>query len=347
LNIAFHSNQIGLLGTEVSIFDYAQYCEKLWGHKVIVISKRNKIRQRAGANINHRSAIDKFQSRFPLYLYNDIDEIDNILLSNGIDLFYAQKRGDYDRVISASVKTVVHAVFKYHEPHGAVYAYIHDWLSKVMTNNVAPVVPYMCNMPRAAGNLREKLGIPRDALVFGRYGGIDSFDIDFVKEQVIELVRKHRDVYVLFMNTSNFLSGDNSLIAFIKELRLEESLKRIIFLPATASLQEKSEFINTCDAMLHARKRGETFGAAIAEFSSHNKPIITFAGNGSTKFEASHIQTLGSSGFYYNNSDELTYIFNHFLRDRVLIGRSDWDMYSHQYAPLVVMERFKSVFLDS
>jgi glycosyltransferase involved in cell wall biosynthesis len=215
-----------------------------------------------------------------------------------------------------------------------------------MTNNIAPVVPYMLNMPRAADNLREKLGIPRDALVFGRYGGIDSFDIDFVKEQVIELVRKHRNVYVLFMNTSNFLLGDNSFIAIFKKLRLEGSLKRIVFLPATTSLKEKSEFINTCDAMLHARRRGETFGAAIAEFSSHNKPIITFAGNGSSKFEASHIQTLGSRGFFYNNSDELTYIFNQFIKDRLLIARSDWDAYSHEYAPIVVMERFKSVFLD-
>ena len=37
----------------------------------------------------------------------------------------------------------------------------------------------------------------------------------------------------------------------------------------------KVSFINTCDCMIHARTDGETFGLAIAEFSTLNKPIIS------------------------------------------------------------------------
>ena len=38
---------------------------------------------------------------------------------------------------------------------------------------------------------------------------------------------------------------------------------------------EKEAFYRTCDAMLHARRDGETFGLAVAEFSVRNKPVIT------------------------------------------------------------------------
>lgn len=346
MNLAFHSNQIGLLGTEISLFNYADYCERLFGHKIIVISKENKVKERSGANINHYQAIAKFRSRFPLYLYKEISEIEGILTENRIDLFYAQKRGDADGVISDKVRTVVHAVFKYHEPHGAVYAYCHQWLSDIMTAGAAPVVPYMVDLPKQAGDLRGILGIPKDALVVGRYGGVDSFDLKFVHELIVELVREHNNIYFLFMNTSNFVLGDNRFLAALKAEFMTENKKRILFLPPTTSLKYKSEFINTCDAMLHARRRGETFGAAIAEFSSHNKPIITYSGDGSPRFEGSHLQMLGEKGFYYNNHSELRYILKHFIQNREAIIKENWDTYSVQFAPLTVMEQFKRIFLD-
>ena len=39
MKIAFHTNQINLLGVEVSIFEYADLCEKLFGYKSIILSK--------------------------------------------------------------------------------------------------------------------------------------------------------------------------------------------------------------------------------------------------------------------------------------------------------------------
>ena len=38
---------------------------------------------------------------------------------------------------------------------------------------------------------------------------------------------------------------------------------------------EKSRFLYACDAMIHARADGETFGMAVAEFSVHNRPVLT------------------------------------------------------------------------
>ena len=39
---------------------------------------------------------------------------------------------------------------------------------------------------------------------------------------------------------------------------------------------QKVKFINTCNAMLHARSLGESFGLSCAEFAIKNKPIFTY-----------------------------------------------------------------------
>ena len=66
-------------------------------------------------------------------------------------------------------------------------------------------------------------------------------------------------------------------------------------------MKTKVEFINTCDAMLHARYIGESFGLSCAEFSVRNKPIITYEKSP----ERNHIDTLGEKGIYYENYSEI------------------------------------------
>ena len=345
LNIAFHTNQICLLGTEVSLFDYADFCEKFYGHKSIVISKKNRIKDDASSNVNQPLALKKFRIRFPLYLYDDISDIDKILRKEKIDVFYAQKRGDIDGIESRIVKTVIHTVFKYYEPHGSVYAYISKWLSDVMTNGSSPYVPYMINLPRVKGNLREILQIPNDAIVFGRYGGMDSFDLNFVHELIIKTVHDNKDIHFIFMNTRNFLNLTDSFLERLKSKINPKFHPQIHFLPPTSSSEYKSKFINSCNAMLHARSRGETFGAAIGEFSIHNCPVITYAGAGSKKFESNHIALLDEKCFKYNNTEELRNILEDFRHHKDNFFNMDWDAYSTEYSPKAVMDKFNNVFL--
>ena len=81
--------------------------------------------------------------------------------------------------------------------------------------------------------------ISDNAIVVGRYGSYDSFDIPFVYSAILELVEKHPNMYFLFMNTKEFATH-----------------KRIVYLPRTTDLYVKRKFINTCDVMLHSRSRG-------------------------------------------------------------------------------------------
>ena len=104
------------------------------------------------------------------------------------------------------------------------------------------------------------------------------------------------------------------------------------------NLDEKVAFINSCDVMIHARERGETFGLSIAEFSSKNKPIITYC----LSPEQSHISILKDKGLYYSNYDELyNLLLNITIND---IQGKDWNCY-REFTPKNIMEQFNNKFL--
>ena len=94
---------------------------------------------------------------------------------------------------------------------------------------------------------------------------------------------KREDIIFLFLNTTKFIEHE-----------------RVIYLPKTISRNTKSRFINTCNFMLHARRDGETFGLAVAEFSVANKPIITY---GNSK-DNEHLRILKDKAIIYNNQKD-------------------------------------------
>ena len=48
--------------------------------------------------------------------------------------------------------------------------------------------------------LRAEFGIPVDALVLGRHGGYDTFDLEFVREVIGALAKSGANVFFLLMN---------------------------------------------------------------------------------------------------------------------------------------------------
>src|SRR3989337_229670 len=77
--------------------------------------------------------------------------------------------------------------------------------------------------------------------------------------------------------------------------------KRVICVDPSLNPWLKKAFINSCDAMLHARGRGETFGIAVGEFAVSGKPVITYDLSG----ERAHIHELGNKGIYYDSEEKL------------------------------------------
>lgn len=308
MKIAFHSNQLGIRGTEVALYDYALGNRDILGNESIIISDAN-------ADL---TSLDKFKTQFPVYLYSDFSEVESIIHNENIDAVYWIKAGFNDGKLVNNAKNLVHSVFKHNDVHGDVYAYVSEWLSDEMSNGELPYVPHMVNLPKHNLDYRESFGL-KDKFIVGWYGG-DNFELPFSKQAVIDVAKGRDDVVFLFMNCTPFTSESN-----------------VYFIKGTTNLDEKVAFINTCDVMIHSRERGETFGLTVAEFSTFGKPIITY----SNSPERNHINILGNNGIYYTNYNDLYKILSEI--DSSVKG---YNCYT-DFTPEKVMNKFKEVFLDA
>ncbi len=315
MKIAFHSGSLSLRGTEVAMYDYAWHARRLLGVEPLLLlpqaegGEQSEVRQ-------------KFAQAFPCHTYRSAVERETILREQKADLFYCIKSGANDGVVSQGVPTAVHAVFQENAFHGDIYAYVSSWLSQVMAYGWAAWVPHMVDLPAAGGDLRAELGIPANAVVFGRYGGADTFDIVWAQKVVVELARQNQQMHFLFMNTHHF----------------GPALPNVHFLPGTTDATRKAKFIATSDAMLHARYCGETFGLAVAEFSCCNKPIFTFEHSP----DRHHLEVLGQRAYRYRDAAELRKQLLAFAPD----PGGNWRVFADLCLPENVMQRFRAAFMD-
>lgn len=319
LRIGFHSNAMSIRGTEIALFDYALYNQTLLGNRSIIFYNPN-------APANNPMVIDKFRTYFELVPYIDFSDLNQLADNKYIDAMYFIKSGERDGRTLINRPNLIHAVFPQPsiERHGSTYAFVSEWLSKEYSNYKTPFIPHITSLPNIESNLRVALNIPADALVLGCHGGHDSFNIEFAKRVVLTTLETRKDLYFIFLNITPF--GRH---------------KKLIFLNGTADLEYKTKFINTCDAMLHARNIGESFGLACAEFSLRNKPIITY----SLSPQRSHLDILGSKALRYSSASDLKNII--LGLDGNTIKTQSWDCYSEIFSPKNVMEKFNSVFLSS
>ena len=343
MKVAFLCGMLNERGTSVANYDYAHFNEALLKNKSIILTSSGQ----------DPSLVEKFGTRFQVFTYTDSNEIDDFIARESIDVCYMLVHGNREKSperLPRGCKLVVHCVFNTRTQFGDVYAGISDYLNQ-RCGTACPVVPHMVHLPEVDSDLRGELGIPKDALVFGRHGGWDTFNIRFVYRVIEKVIRKRKDIYFLFLNTRPF-SAEH---------------KQIIHLPATHDMERKTAFVNTCDAMLHARKGGETFGIAVGEFSIKNKPVLTwkppeglaYIGYSIRNFlnplipgaqrlpkatATAHFDILQDKAMCYHNAGELYRILTRW--DSGVVSKKNWDAYSKEYAPEPVMALFKKYFLD-
>jgi len=315
--VAFLSNKLTLRGTEVAIYNYADYNELLLKNKSIIITRDyNKIKHEWDVD---KMAYDTFKNRFNVFYYETQKDIDLIVLNNNITHIFIEKAGYFDGLYSNYCKNIIHCVFSTEQPHGDVYTPIGQTINNLKNTNY-PVTPYMVTLPECENNLRNELNIPNDAIVFGRYGGKETFDILFVHDVIKTLLNNTHNIYFLFMNTNKFYEHKN-----------------IIYIPGNTDMILKKKFINTCDALIHARTGGETFGLTCGEFSISKKPVITWNGS----LENEHLLILKEKAVIYNNYQELYNILLNFNKNKYDVNKNGYMFYT----PENVMNIFKSICL--
>lgn len=311
--VAFHSNQLGIRGTEVALYDYAFYNETILGNKSYIISDAN-------ADL---TTLKKFQNKFEVFLYNKFEECHQFVKEKNIQYVYYIKAGDNDGKLIPEVKNAIHAVFQNKQAHGDSYAYVSEWLAQKMGMS-DKWVPHIVWLPEPTKNFREKLNIPSDNIVIGRYGGYNDFDLPFVYNAIYEVLKHRNDLTFLFMNTRPFGPKHSN----------------IVFVEGTYNLQHKSNFINTCDYMIHGRQHGESFGLAISEFLFNDKPIISWKEG----LDKNHITLLGEKGLWYTDYTSAFNLLNKLTKPEHL--KSTYSNLVKQFAPENVMQKFEKVFLS-
>jgi len=337
ITIGFFTTGLTYRGTEIAIYDYAHYNETILRNKSIILTIPYDIAKNMNKDYSSL-AYERFQNRFNVEYYSSTeknDEIQAIIDKNQITHLYHLKSGEIEipqLLQLTGVRYLVHCVFRMQQPHGYNYFAISDWVAK-NTRNLGDtsnysVVPHIVkfavndNELSAIDNLRTDLNIPKEAIVFGRHGGGDSFDIPWVKELIVDIAANFPDKYFLFLGTDQFSPPE---------------IKNIIYLEKTMDNHRKIAFITTCDFMIHARWRGETFGLACAEFSYLNVPVITFGGSP----ERNHLDVLGENCYIYNDPIKLAEYF--LSLNRTHSSSKQWDMY-RRFTPEHVMEKFRNVF---
>jgi hypothetical protein len=320
VKVAFHSGYLGFRGTEVALVDYAKgNREILGGESLFLLPWRNEA--------DSHPVVHRMRAVAPVHWYLTEKEREDVLKREKADFFYSIKNGFFDRVVSDSVPTGIHAIFRESEFHGDIYAYVSPWLSQVMSHGKTPWVPHMVSLGDPAGDLRDELGIPSSAVVFGRHGGDDSFDLPWVQKTVVKTAQANPLIHFIFLNTRVFVGGCG--------------LKNIHFLPATPDPKRKRSFLESCDAMIHGRRRGETFGLSCMEFAVAGKKVLTFSGSP----ERAHLELLGEAAIQYDSAETLA--------SRLLSARDDYRLppaaareLANKFGPEQVMKQFRQVFLS-
>ena len=317
MKVAFHSRILTERGSEGAMLDYARLnCSVLGNESVLCLPDRPEF--------SGNPLLRKWREEFEVIQYQDKKDLGRKLKKYRAEALYLTKPGPFDGFLVPGLKNCVHAQFLCDEFHGDAYAYLSSWMSRVMTGQQISFVPFF--VPRFASeeDLRGRLGIPKGAKVFGRHGGWDTFNIPFVRKTVVQHARKNSEDHFVFLNTES--------------IREAEKLTNIHYLPATVDPVEKAKFLATCDAMLHARWHGETFGLAVGEFAVLGKPVITFADSR----ERAHLEMLGNQALLYRHADELLKILRDFRPHRT--QGTEYEIYAD---PKVVMEIFRKKYLEN
>lgn len=264
------------------------------------------------------------------------ETLEETLLAHQIQVAYFYLAGfENERaLLPTKIPTITHCIFNGMVSLGTVHTVVSNSVPHLPApHSKTRVLPNLLVVADHAYHLREKLGIPADAVVFGRYGGRHTFSIPWVKDIVVQFASAYPNAYFLFMNTEPFSD--------------ERELPNIRYLDGAPDLFLKRAFINTCDAMLHARLDGETFGCAIGEFALAKKPIITspcihrafgYPADG-------HLDILSKYALVYTSPEGLATWLNAFYRRSIHISMDDNPYF--QCTPDHVMPIFERCVQDA
>ena len=336
--VLFHVPFFSYRGTETATYDYALYNTTILHNTSIIVSPHTP----QAHTQSTPEVVQKFQAHFPIRYYTSQEELELICQSSHADVIHYMKYGTKDSLHVNSIPMVVQCVFCCSEPHGLVYAGV----SPSVSRNKFPFVPHIVsfasnpqdeypsiNQPRGK-HFRKQLHIPEDALVFGRHGGPDTFNIPYARDVILNIIRAHKNIYFLFAVRPMIFTGVDPA----------DYNYQIQFMEPFSDPRIKQRFIQTCDAMIHACTLGESFGLSVLEFSYFNKPVITWNGG---LWHKQHLDHLREKVILYSDPQSLKTVLTHFQENKKEREKENPNFWTiRTFTPEYVMPIFDSVFLS-
>ena len=280
--IGFFINNFLSLSKINIIFNYAFYTRYYNNNENIIIYN----------NDIDLSILNKFINEFNCFEITNLNEINNILFKNNITHLYSIGK----TFISKNVINLIHLDSDNDIKNDSndsneficKYALFTDYLN----THELPIIPFIIDYNKydTNSNFRNDLVISQDAIIIGRDGEYNDFNIIEVFNAIKEILDIDNNIYFIFVNTKPFYIHD-----------------RILYLDKIIDNSLKVKFINSCDAMIHGKINGEIYSYEIAEFSILNKPIITCLKN---DINTGHINILLDKALYYYDTPSLVNIFS-------------------------------------
>ena len=316
----------------MALYDYAHFFETMGFGVSYIASYR-------GATLVSKS---KFDARFPgrVFLLDNVPDPSQDEPNPGVnfaslaadfqlDAIYTIQAGTtFDfripEPLMAAMRFMVHGVFEssakssYHAS-----AVIHPTISDVCV----PVVGHMvyANEPVSSiVSLRKELGINETTRVFCRHGGGGTFSIGFAREAVCKHARAFPHDLFLLLGT--------------EAVACEENVPNIRHLPTNTGLLYKQRFLSSCNACVHGRADGETFGLAIAECSIAGLPVLTY-GHPPPRADA-HLVMQKDLALKYYSADDLGQILSSFNVSAHQEMSEQYQAIYSEYSPDAIMYDF-------
>jgi hypothetical protein len=314
LRVSFDGGRLNERGSSVALYDYAFHARALLGVEPVILHD-------VSGTVDDEQ-LSRFARFFPVRPYRTPQQQVEALEQERVDVAYFLKTGRALYPTSPARRTAVHEVFRFFHPHGDAYAYISPWLAEAAAASRYPAVPHIVDPPKPQGNLRAEFGVPTDAVVAGRHGAASQFDVPFLKRAIEAALAARPDLWVMLLNTDRF-SGH----------------QRIVHVPRAPDRQRVADFVASCDVGLNARRGGEAFGLAIAEFLAQDKPVLVWEGGR----DRNHLALVDDRRMWFRTGEDLTRALVAFAPKP---GGGAWRRRVEPFAPEAVMPLFARTFLE-
>ena len=340
--IGYHVNEINYRGLFKAAIDYVRYNKSMFGHEGFVIAPDNRSGREnhyLGKEMMKQNGIDHITypsggGGEPTGFY---PHVDRILKDRGCDLLYIVKSGGCpDDRVSKIVPTLSHGWRG--TPFERKAGPCAGMSRAAAQNGKGPLVPTIVEPNTVKEDYRSEFEIAKNDVVFGNIGGSGVFHLKVCMVAIERVLKERNDVWFTFMGIQPWKWGFKH--------------PHLLWHKPTVDDHKRYKYINTCDAMIHARKQGEMGGGAVAEFSISNKPVITAtAGKGGHRMylREKYAKIFGIDNEQktrvYDKQEDCYRMMTNLITRRDWFRKQDWNCYADERYPEPAMKAFREVFL--